>query len=192
MTHEVSAVILSTLPVPAERQAPGCATLAHVSRFDSASGLLDARLAAIERVRTPWFFFWDDDDDLPADFASVLQDCLQAGSQQALVYTDEIIRTPAGERLRRSAPYSQQAHLQDMMLVHHLALCRTQAAQEAARLLPRGVYGVEPMLYWQMAKHGAVYVPRTGYIWNAEGGMHLRADVRIGMVQSMHWCGENP
>lgn len=161
----------------------------HVSRFGGVEGLLNARLAAIEKVQTPWFFFLDDDDDLPEGIEGVLDECARA--DQALAYTNEVIREGGKDLLRQSAPYSQKAHLADFMLVHHLALCRTEDAKQAARTVPRGRYGFEPLFYWQLAKRGAAYVPRTGYIWNKGSGMHRRPDVRIGMVLSQVWAGRN-
>lgn len=184
----VSAVVLTAgryeQPAP-----PGCALHVHVSRFGDAAGLLAARLAAVAQVRTPWFFFLDDDDALPTDFARVLALCLAAAQGQALAYTDELALRPGQppERLRRQ-PWSLAAHLQDVTLLHHLALCRTEAAQAAAQAVPHGAYGFEPLVYGLMAlRGGAAYVPEVGYHWRAAGGLHRRADVRMGMVKSLLW-----
>lgn len=183
-----TAVVLSSAPV--NLQVPGVETLVHVSSFYDAAGLLDARLKALGRVQTERFFFLDDDDELPADFPDVLAECLN--HPEPLVYTDELIREGGSERVRKSAPYSQAAHLADLTLVHRLAVCSTQDAQDAAAGLPRGQFGFEPLFYWQLAKRGAVYVPRVGYVWNRGAGMHRRPDVRIGMVLSNAWARENP
>ncbi len=184
-----TAVILSASP-STQRVVPGAQTLVHVSTFRDAAGLLDARMAAIDRVETERFFFLDDDDDLPHDFAGVLAECLS--HPEPLVYTDEVIRTGGQEQVRVGGPYSQAAHAADALLVHHLAVCDTKAAKEVAPTLPRGEYGFEPMFYWALAKRGARHVPRVGYIWNAgHGGMHRTPSVTRSMVNARAWAKEN-
>lgn len=191
---EISAVILSARPV--EKQLEGLQVVPHVSRFSDAAGLLEARMAALQRVRTEWFFFLDDDDDLPADYLRVLERCTSTGA--TLAYTDETIRLPAQldgkvpEFRRRSAPYSQAAHLRDPLLVHHLAVCRTDVALRAARAIPRGTYAVEPLLYWQVAKEGAAYVDEVGYIWNrGPAGLSRHPTLSRGLVQALLWAQEH-
>ncbi len=174
----------------AQPKVPGAQVLVHVSQFGDAAGLLDARLKAIGRVETERFFFLDDDDGLPENFGDVLEECL--ARPEPLVYTDELIREGGAERVRKSGAYSQAAHLADMTLVHRLAVCDTAAAQAVAGELPRGQYGFEPLFYWQMAKRGAAYVPRVGYVWNKGAGMHRTPDVRIAMVLAQQWAKENP
>lgn len=186
---ECTAVILSANP-NTQRVVPGAQTLVHVSTFRDAAGLLAARVKAIDRVQTPRFFFLDDDDDLPIGFETVLAECLSTDA--ALVYTDEIIRTGAGDQVRKSGPYSQAAHLEDMVLVHHLSVCDTAAARIAAAALPVGQYGFEPLFYWQLAKAGAAYLPRIGYVWNKGAGMHRTPSVAMGMHLSSKWAKENP
>lgn len=186
---DCTAVILSANP-STQRVVPGAQTLVHVSTFRDAAGLLAARVKAIGRVQTPRFFFLDDDDDLPADFADVVAECLSIDAP--LVYTDEIVRTATSEQLRKSAPYAQKTHLADMLMVHHLAVCDTDAARVAVAALPVGQYGFEPMFYWQMAKAGADYVPRVGYIWNKGAGMHRTPSVAMGMHLASQWAEENP
>ena len=185
---DVTAVILSALPI--KRQVDGCDTLVHSSRFNDAAGLLEARFAAMARVQTPWFFFLDDDDELPEGYADVLDQCMSAGAP--LAYTDEIIRTPRGDHRRTGQPYSQEAHKANNMLVHHLAVCQTEQALNALNKLPRGQYGFEPLFYWELAKSGAAYIPEAGYIWNVNAGMHRNPSVRLGMARSTLWGVANP
>lgn len=181
---DISAVVLSAKPV--STTLPGVSVVGHVSTFADAAGLLDARLAALEKVRTEWFFFLDDDDELPPDYLRVLERCVGAGTP--LAYTDESIN---GVR-RRSAPYSQGAHLRDALLVHHLAVCRTDAARRAARLIPRGTFAVEPLLYWQVAKEGATYIDEVGYLWHRRAaGLSRHPTLTRGLVRSMLWAQEH-
>ena len=164
------------------------AVLPHVSAFSDASGLLNARLDAIARVETPHFFFLDDDDELPANFEEVLRECLRADAP--LVYTNELVRENGAEFVRKSLPYSQRLHLADPCLVHHLALCHTATAREMA--VPRGCYGFEPLFYWQLAKRGAAWVDRVGYIWNrSTTGLSKHHSVVRGMVESASWAHRN-
>ena len=191
---DISAVVLSARPVTTTL--PEIRVVGHVSAFSDAAGLLDARLAALEKVRTEWFFFLDDDDELPADHLRVLERCVSAGAP--LAYTDELIRMPAyfdghvPEFRRKSGPYSQDAHLRDALLVHHLAVCRTDAALRAARIIPRGTYAVEPLLYWQVAKEGAAYVDEVGYIWTrGRTGLSRHPTLTRGLARAMLWAQEH-
>lgn len=189
MNDSVTAVVLSAKPymVPFE----GLSVLLHGSIITNAAELQAARFAAILDVHTPFFFFLDDDDALPGDFQEVLDDCIAAG--RPLAYTDELIRLPDGsEFVRQSAPYSQAAHLADRLLVHHLVLCRTREAQLAVAQLPRGHYCPEFMLYWQMAKGGAAYVPRVGYVWNKGHGMHTWPETTLSQMRAALWAKANP
>lgn len=182
----ITAVVLSASSYP--REWPGIKVLVRTQQLRRADDFHCARLAAIEAVRTDHFFFLDDDDDLPADYLDVLAECVSAG--RPLAYTDEIVD---GE-VRRSAPYSQDAHLRSALLVHHLALYQTDAARAAVKGLPHGHYYPEMMLAWEVAKGGAAYVPRVGYVWNRAGGgqMHARPSSLPSQVRTALWCKEHP
>lgn len=186
----ISAVILSANPV--DRQIDGVRVVEHVSRFCDAETLLDARMAALRKVETEWFFFLDDDDELPSDYLRVLQRCVDAGA--ALAYTHELIREEGKpEALRRSEPYSQALHLKTPLLVHHLAVCRTADARSAAAHLPRGTYALEPLLYWEMAKRGAAFIDEIGYIWNrSKTGLSRHPTLHRGLVHALLWGRDHP
>lgn len=181
-----TAIVLSKKPYP--RVLPGVAIVNPVQTFRKPSDHAYAFLGALERVSTPWCFFLDDDDDLPPDYLSVLNECVQANLPVA--YTNEIWRYSDKETLYRPGPYSQEQHLKRPMLVHHLAVMRTKDAKAAARTLPRGVYWPEMLLYWQLAKGGAHWVDRVGYIWNRtnEGSFSSRPGVLESQVRSVIWC----
>lgn len=142
---------------------------------------------ALSLVDTPRFFYIDDDDALPPDHLEVIAECIDTGA--AVAYTDESIHG----KVRRSAPYSQAAHLADPLLCHHLVLCDTALAREVVRDLPRGSYWPEMQLFWEMAKRGgAAYVPRVGYCWNKRAtGLHREWYTALGMHNSRAWCAEN-
>ena len=186
---DVTAVILSSKPVTTT--IPGVAVVSHVSTFSDAAGLLNARIAALDKVLTERFFFLDDDDVLPDNYLDVLQRCVETGTPVA--YTNELVCAPDGTgRLRKSGPYSQDAHIADFMLLHHLVLCRTDLAREAAKRIPRGTYGAESLLFFEAAKAGATWVDEVGYIWNRSGsGLSQHHSLLIGHVQSVTWAERN-
>lgn len=160
----------------------------HGRVFKRAQDVQAAWFDAIDLVATSHFFFLDDDDDLPDNHLEVLAACEAAGT--AIAYTDEMVN---GER-RGRAPYTQQAHLKDPTLLHHLVLCDTALARDVVRDLPRGHYWPEMLLYWEMAKRGgATHVPEVGYLWNkGSTGLHREWFTVLGMSNSHRWCAENP
>ena len=185
----ITAIVLSAQPYTPTFV--GIEVLTHRSIIRNSAELQAARYAAVARVRTSHFFFLDDDDELLADHVATLDQCLAA--DQALAYTDELIRYVDGtEKTTARQAYSQAAHRADPMLVHHLALCRTADALEAIKRVPRGHFCPELLLYWELAKAGAAYVPAVGYVWNKGHGMHTWPLTAISQVRSALWCKEHP
>jgi hypothetical protein len=182
----VTAVVLS--PDPVAMQVPeGVAVLNHCERFDSTAGIGAARRRALARVRTPWVFFLDSDDELPDDAGDVLAECVGAGA--ALVYTDELVlREGAPPQRRRSAPYCPALHAVSPLMVHHLAVMRTGAALAALEVVPAGELWLEHALFWQVARGGAAYVPRVGYHWRPGGGMHRARGIVAAQARALSWC----
>lgn len=181
----ITAVVLSANDY--RRKWEGLDVLVVRSTIRTAADLQAARFGAVNRVRAPHFFFLDDDDDLPEDYLDVLDECVR--TEAALTYTDEMVN----EKPRCSAPYSQRAHFDDALLVHHLALYRTADAQDAVRRLPRGHYCPEFMLSWEVAKRGAAYIPRIGYRWNRRAtGMHTWPCTSLSQTRALLWAKENP
>lgn len=184
MALAITAVILS--PRPIVRRIAGIETSVHVSRFSDAAGLLEQRLAALEKVQTEWFFYLDDDDELPPNYQDILRRCMAVSTP--LAYTNERVN----DKLRLSEPYSQKAHLRNPLLVHHLAVCRTEAAQKAARVIPRGTFALEPLLYFQVAKEGATWINETGYIWNRKPtGLSYHPTLTRGLVRALLWAQDH-
>lgn len=158
-----------------------CAADAQAAWFD-----------AVELVRTPYFFFLDDDDELPANHLDVIWRCVAQGAD--LAYTDERVVDAGGRaEVRRGAPYLQSLHVRHPLLVHHLAVCRTEAARAAIARLPRGHYWPEMMLFWELAKTGAAYVPEVGYVWHrSAAGLHTKWWTTVAMVQTQLYCRQHP
>lgn len=185
----VTAIVVARAPY--SRPIPGCEVLAvYPGQIATAARWQAVVLAAVGAVETEHLCFINDDDELPVDFGDVLAECLDA--RAALAYTDEVFRHPDRDELRRGEPYSQDAHLRNMGLVHHLAVCETAAAQAAAATIPRGTYWPEMQLYWQLAKCGAAYIPRVGYIWHVDAdGLHAIPSMTIAQARAAQWCAEN-
>jgi hypothetical protein len=188
---DTTAVILSASPYL--RAHPNVDVLVHSSKITDSQEQQAARFEAVLKVETDWFFFLDDDDELPQDFAGVLDLCKSAGTP--IAYTDEqVIHHDDGARtVRYSRPYSQADHLADALMVHHLVVMRTAAAKAAVRRLPRGHYCPEFMLFWEVAKGGAAYIPAVGYVWHKRpNGMHNQPWCSMGQMRSRLWAKENP
>lgn len=185
---DITAVVMS--PNPVRLDVPGAHVLNHVSRFTTVSEYSRQRAAAIRKVRTERFVCIDSDDDLPADFNAVLTKCLAFNAP--LVYTDELVLQPGLPAMRRRGfGYSQEAHIRNPLLVHHLAVCNTEAALAALEVLPSGDVLLDTLLYFQLAKGGAVHIPRVGYHWHRADGMHTWRDNLRCMVNSVTWCARN-
>ena len=187
----VTAVILSARPV--DVQIPGVTVLPWVSQFQDAAGLYAARLAATRAVQTEWFFHLDDDDALPGDFGDVLGECLRA--RAPLAFTNELLHLLDGRQaLRRPGPYRRSIFRERFTHLHHLVVCRTDAAHAAMARIPQaGQWGFEPMLFAEVARGGAHWVERVGYVWRQRlGSFGRRTDVTAAMARAAQWINRRP
>lgn len=186
---DCTAVILSRTPV--SREIPGLTVLPFVSTFTTAAGLLASRFEAVRQVKTGWFFFLDDDDELPDDYLRVVTRCMT--TKKAFAFTDELIfDTATGERaVRKSSRYTQDKHIADYCLVHHLVVARTDIAKKSIDRLPRGHFMAEAHLFFDMAQQGgAQYINEIGYIWNKKpDGFHRK--MLASVVNAMTWAVRN-
>lgn len=181
-----TAVVLSAKPVTLE--IPGVTVLGHVGTIRDATELYAARLAAVRKVKTPWFFCLDDDDGLPAEYLDLLARCM--ASPAAVVYTNEMLHMADGTQVeRKSAPYDRSAWQRSVTLIHHLAVCRTDAAMRAMERIPAsGSWGFEPMLFAEVAREGAQWFDEIGYHWHQrEGGLSRHPSVAYAMIRSGQW-----
>lgn len=186
----ITAVVLTTGDY--ERKFDGVRVLTHKATINSALDHLNARFDAVSRVETEHFFFLDDDDDLPNDYVSVLDECLAA--RTALAYTDELVVRPGWDTgiVHATQTYDQTLHLLNPQFVHHLALCDTAAASKVVDDSPRGHYYPEMLLYWQLAKTSATHVPRVGYVWNRRNdGLSSKPYISMSQVRTQIWCKDN-
>lgn len=191
----ITAVVLSPEPIdkyiPDSLRDVGCKVLNHVSKFNDCAGLTAARATAAYQVTTEHLLFLDWDDDLPDDICDILRECLLLGGP--LVYTDELVRDrKRGTYLRQGRPYTEEEFINNPFLIHHLAVCKTQAVRDALLVVPKGMYAFEMMVYFQIAKFGAKYLPRIGYHWNrSTAGMSHDPSCIIGVSQSVAWARRN-
>ena len=186
----VTAIVLSAHPV--SLALPGVTVLSSVQKIDSVAQLHAARLAALRLVTTPFCFYLDDDDELPADYLSVLEECVSKMQERdvPMAYTDEILREPGKDDVRRSwYDYDHDRHKRAPMAVHHLALMDTRKAREVASNLPQGDFWTEHILYWSLGRYGAAYVPRVGYIWNrSKSGVSRWPQMLTAQMNVVRWC----
>lgn len=191
---DVTAVVLSANAY--DRKFDGVRVHLHQSRIVDSKDLQAARFDAVAGVETPYFFFLDDDDDLPENYSEVISKCLVAVKQTGAAYahTDEIVRIRDGRTWhRKSGTYSQSWHLQSPLLIHHLVLFDTTKARTAIAQLPRGHYNPEFLLFWQAAKQGTVYVQEIGYIWNKRpDALHAKYETGQSWIRAKQWCYQNP
>jgi len=186
----ITAGVLSARPYAATW--PGLEVLVHRSIITNAAELQRARFEAALQVRTESFFFLDDDDELAPGYLEVLERC-QAGDAP-IAYTDELVVEADGTaRTAIRQPYDRQEHFRRPLDLHHLVLCSTTAARRSIARLPRGHYAPEVMLYWDMARDGAVYVPGAPYVWHRRpGGMHRWPCTGLSQMRALLWAKENP
>ena len=184
-----TAIILSAKPVTLQLE--GVVVLPSVQVLNNPAELHNARLAAITRVTTPYCFFLDDDDELPAGYMTVLSRCVaeMVARKVPMAYTDEILREPGKDDVRRCwYEYDSECHRRAPMGVHHLVVMSTPAVQALAAQLPRGNYWTEHMLYWALGRQGAAYVPEVGYIWNRNvAGFSRSPRILAAQSASQRW-----
>lgn len=193
MHHPVTAIILSRSPISRKTRAQvpdGIQVVNFISDIKSFKSYQRSWFMAIAMVTTPWFFFLDDDDQLPPGFPALLDRMIKAAGTAALAYTNELVINDAGIKVEwKKQPYSQEAHIGNPVLCHHLVLGRTEVAKRVIPGLPLGEFMPEPLVYFQMAKEGAVWVDEIGYHWHrGAGGMHRWRGALSAQVASRRWC----
>lgn len=188
MTPGITALVLSAFPY--SREFPGLAVLPIQGIIRDGKEHYAARMNAISAVQTEHFFFLDDDDNLPENYLEVLAKCI--AEDKPIVYTDEAVLREgmAVPSVLSKGMYSQKAHLNNPLLIHHLALYQTRTAKAIANNRPIGNYYPEFILAWEAAKHGVSYVPEVGYIWNKkdESGLHLNSSIVRSVGHAVNWA----
>ena len=162
--------------------------LNHVSKFDTPEGYYRARLDALRRVATEWFFWLDSDDELTDEAEAAVDEGMRSG--MPLAYTDEIVREAGrpDRRVSREA-YDQGKHMSSALFTHHLSLFRTDAAIAAAREMPEtGELQPNVLLPFLVARGSAAHIPRAAYVWNKGQGLHRNARFVIAQTRSLIWC----
>jgi hypothetical protein len=179
-----SAVILSKEPITSNILLPkDTQVLNYVSTFENAEGLHKSRLASLEDIATPYFFWLDVDDPVPEKLVA---------PTKGLVYGDYLANTCQGQILVKEVYGDWVADFHKVKpLFIHKAICSTAKARAIAKLLPRGEYWTEWLLYYFLAlKFGATYDPELKFIWNKQqSGMH--GLVHKATQNSLLWILQN-
>lgn len=182
---DISAVIQSRTPVV--REIPGVTSVYHVGVYKTAAEMYAARLAALCKVQTKWFFYLDDDDSLPEDYERILKLCMAVPTK--LAYTNELVIDVDGStRVKRPRAFTRAEFRRDPLLFHHLVVCDTEVAQRVSHELPRGVFLAETMLFGLSAyRFGATHIDDVGYVWRRGGGLHSHPDTSFALNNSLRW-----
>lgn len=159
------------------------AYLNYVSVFKHHSDIHAARMDAILRVKTSHFCFQDDDDPLPSKYPADFK---------GICFGDMwVLDARSGQQTRTKADkWSPDVHMQNPLLIHK-AFCETRPAKILARLLPRGFYNTEALLYYFLAKYfGKTYDKDLVMTWNMrQEGWHNGCNQ--GVVNSVDWIKQN-
>lgn len=182
-----TAIVLSAHPITHAYE--GVITLPCMQRIASNTELHEVRLKALAKVKTPYCFFLDDDDELPTNYLEVLDACVTANV--AVAYTDELEVGPTSSDVRTAPEYDLARHAREPMAIHHLALMNTAEAVRVANFLPRGEFWTEHLLYYFMAKAGgAKRIPQVGYHWHRSGtGFSAKPSTIRAQLNSSDWIG---
>lgn len=188
--RSVTAIILSRDPVSAKfkSQVPkDVVPLNFISDIKSFQSYQRSWFMAIQEVQTEWFFFLDHDDRLPPGFSEILDRLIQTTGPAAIGYTNEMLINDAGVATElKKEPYSPEAHIKNPTLCHHLVLGRTAIAQQVIQECPRGHFMPEMMVYFQMAKKGAIWLDEVGYLWHrSQSGMSYWPSALAAQVASI-------
>lgn len=145
----------------------------HISSFDDAAGLHNARLDSIGRVETPYFSWVDADDPLPT-FPDHVSAAVVYGPHERYVH---------GGILTTDQPrsWARNTHLCSPLLIHK-AVCSTAAVRDVLPRVPRGEYYTELVLYFLLA-HLHSWEISPGFVarWeSAAGAMHTKVRRAIG------------
>lgn len=194
--RSVTAIILSRDPVSAKfkSQIPkDVRPLNFISDIKSFQSYQRSWFMAVQEVQTEWFFFLDHDDRLPDGFSGILDRLLATAGFGSLAYTNEVVVNDAGIHTElKKGPYSQESHLRNPMLCHHLVLGRTETARQVIEKCPRGHFMPEMMVYFQMAKKGAIWLDEAGYLWHrSHSGMSYWPSALAAQVASIRWSAQN-
>lgn len=163
MPGRESVTLVTLSRAPARAKATDVPYLNWVSDFGGQPAALHAaRMASINAVRTPFFCWVDVDDPAPASLPVPVDAGLLYGAEEHLL-SGNVMTTV------RPRPWSRAAHLLEPRLIHK-AIVRTEAAREAAAVLPAdGEYYTELLLYYAIAKRRGAEV-RPDFITQWEMG----------------------
>lgn len=121
-----TAIVLSAAPV--SLVLPGVTVLASVQRITTVAQLYDLRLSVLSRVTTPFCFYLDDDDEMPADYLDVLNECAAHDSE-----TETACVVPAAFGATRSAPTVRWRRSPATLAWHQIVTCAAPRATTCSK-----------------------------------------------------------
>lgn len=167
---------------PLIRQVPdNCLLYNQVQTFTEKHTLHNYRLDSIEQVTTPYFFVCDADDPMP----EVLYE-----PDKAIMYGDIHIIENGKERIIETGDWSHRKNMHCVQFLHK-PICKTTAAKRMVKLLPRGDYNTDFMLYYCLALIGGfTYNKNVIHKWvKHQEGLHKTT--RTGVINSVKWINDN-
>jgi len=155
----------------------------YVSEFDDAAGMHASKLAAMFKIKTPFFFFQDNDDPLPTTYQVPLGGMVYGNYHVVDAQTLRKFEVPTKK-------WNKLWYMENHGLIRR-GIYNTAMARAVASKLPRGEYHTETLLHYFL---GEVYggEVRTDMImlWRRRpGGMHTKTETAID--NSIAWIKEN-
>lgn len=185
---DITYVILSPEEINPE-QYEGLTYVNHVKKFDNSGCLHRERLAAIEKVQTPFFTYLDSDDPVPTG--------VRAPKEAGILYGTDFVRThhidgSIEETVRLPMPFTWLRGINNHLMIHK-AICHTEWSKQISSELPEGVYNTELLLFSILAKWKGYEIDQSFiYTWEQrKTGCHNWPDVIEGIRNSTKWLFSN-
>jgi hypothetical protein len=167
---------------PLTRKVPdNCLLYNSVQTFTQKNTIHNYRLKSVEEVTTPYFFVCDSDDPMP--------DVLHI-PDKAIMYGDIYIIKDGVEKIIETGDWSHSKNMNCVQFLHK-PICNTHIAKRIIKILPKGNYNTDFMLYYCLALIGGfTYNKNVIHKWvKHKTGIH-KTD-RTGVVNSVKWINDN-
>ena len=153
------------------------------SEFDDAAGMYASRIAAIFKIKTPYFFYQDIDDPLPTMYPIPSGGMVYGNYHTTDAVTLQKIVVPAKQ-------WSKHWFMENHGLIRK-GIYNTAKARAIASLLPKGEYHAETLLhYFLCAIYGGELMTGLEMLWRKRpSGMHTKTQAAID--NSIAWIKEN-
>lgn len=153
----------------------------HVQTCSTLADLHEARIRALQKVKTPYWCFVDDDDPLP-QLPKEIPLC-------TLLYGQESVYDVNGniERHTQGVLYRWLQIAQNPLLIHK-AIANTEYTQRLLPLLPKGTYLTEFMIFAVLSQIQPRIDPSFHYHWwRRSNGVHQWPEIKIAIQQTREY-----